>query len=902
MNKRYCNKWLILLLICAIIIPRGFYREPQHVRAAQTGTVTATSLNVRSEPSVTAAKVQLDGVDVFLKQGETVEILNTKGDFYYVSLTFSGKKLRGYVHKDYVKVKESATPTPTVKPTATPAPTKAPATVPASGTSVPKEVEIKATVTATSLNVRSGPGTNYAKVAGLTNGNAITVISDTTVDKTKWYGIQFKSNGKTVSGYVSGDYIKLSYDKKIKAVTSSKLKIRSAANSKAVYLKNDDGNIIYLKAGKTVYITDELTVSGVKWYKVSFTYSSVKYVGYTEVYNIKFSPTVATATVTPAPTKKPTPTATPKPTAKPTTKPTPKPTAKPTPKPTVTPAPSITPSPEIISTGLVLIPDIKIYNKISTPVKGTVCNTYYLNVFSDIMQTFTFMNDENYQPVLLIAGQEVVVSNAITLNNTVYYQVDFWNNGVIKTGYVQAEYICISSDPSGTIAPTNAPSATPVPTSAPDQSDYDSMTFEDKLKAEGFPKDYIAPLMELHAMYPNWIFKAYHTGLDWSTAVTQESIVGKNLIPNSKGIEWKSLESGAYNWKTDTFVVFDGSTWVTASRAAIEYYMDPRNFLTSTGIFQFELLKYKKKYQNVAGVENILKGTALYNKTYDYIDDKGVKKTISYAETFIKAAEYSGVSPYHLASRVKQEVVTGSTTLSGSVTGNYPGYEGYYNFFNIGASDSAGGGAIANGLKFAKDGVSSADKNKLYMIPWTDPYRSILGGAYYIGGSYINRGQDTIYLQKFNMTSTSTYSHQYMSNVEAPYAESKKVAAAYSGMTDSPIVFSIPVYLNIPSKPCPIPVTMFNPNNRMKSLKVYDAAGNELALTPTFSQTELNYYLMVDSSVNTIEIKASTVSKKATLAGAGVVNLYPGNNEIYLPVTAENGDIAYYKITVIKNE
>ena len=47
-----------------------------------------------------------------------------------------------------------------------------------------------------------------------------------------------------------------------------------------------------------------------------------------------------------------------------------------------------------------------------------------------------------------------------------------------------------------------------------------------------------------------------------------ESVAGKNLIPNSKGIEWKSLENGAYNWKTDSFIVFDGSTWVTASKEA----------------------------------------------------------------------------------------------------------------------------------------------------------------------------------------------------------------------------------------------------------------------------------------------------------------------------------------------
>ena len=114
----------------------------------------------------------------------------------------------------------------------------------------------------------------------------------------------------------------------------------------------------------------------------------------------------------------------------------------------------------------------------------------------------------------------------------------------------------------------------------------------------------------------------------------------------------------------------------------------------------------------------------------------------------------------------------GTDSLSNSVSGTVSGFEGLYNFYNIGAYHSTvAGGAIANGLKYAMNGSTNAALNESMLIPWTDPYRAILGGAYYIGYSYINRGQNTIYLQKFNMTPTSTYSHQYMANVEAPYSE-----------------------------------------------------------------------------------------------------------------------------------
>ena len=61
-------------------------------------------------------------------------------------------------------------------------------------------------------------------------------------------------------------------------------------------------------------------------------------------------------------------------------------------------------------------------------------------------------------------------------------------------------------------------------------------------------------------------------------------------------------------------------------------------------------------------------------------------------------------------------------------------------------------GAIINGLKYARDGngASEATKTK-YLIPWNTKERAITGGAIFIGSSYINIGQDTIYLQKFHV-------------------------------------------------------------------------------------------------------------------------------------------------------
>lgn len=73
------------------------------------------------------------------------------------------------------------------------------------------------TVTADVLNVRSGPGTNYAKVGRLVQGNKLNVIQRM---NNGWYKISF--NGKTA--YVSGDYV---YSSAVYRVTATRLHFRT---------------------------------------------------------------------------------------------------------------------------------------------------------------------------------------------------------------------------------------------------------------------------------------------------------------------------------------------------------------------------------------------------------------------------------------------------------------------------------------------------------------------------------------------------------------------------------------------------------------------------------------------------------------------------------------------------
>lgn len=334
---------------------------------------------------------------------------------------------------------------------------------------------------------------------------------------------------------------------------------------------------------------------------------------------------------------------------------------------------------------------------------------------------------------------------------------------------------------------------------------HQSIATDRKEGIENFPASYQPYLQELQKKYPNWKFIALYTGLDWKYVIDNENKFGKNLVPKSYSDRWKNTTPGEYNVEVD-------AGWVDCSRSAIEYTMDPRNFLNYVRVFQFEELSYDAKTNNKAGIEKILYGTEFYNTTVQYLTSSGSTVTMSekYSDLILSAGKTSQVSSYHLASRIKQEV--GPFLSHSSISGNVEGYKGLYNFYNIGATSSSEPmGAIKNGLQYAKDGkgASQATKDK-YLIPWNTKAKSITGGGIFIGSSYIHLGQDTIYLQKFHVTSSSggeLFWHQYMTNVLAPYSESKSVYNGYvnTGLLDGTMSFIIPVYDNMPGLPVESP-------------------------------------------------------------------------------------------------
>lgn len=321
----------------------------------------------------------------------------------------------------------------------------------------------------------------------------------------------------------------------------------------------------------------------------------------------------------------------------------------------------------------------------------------------------------------------------------------------------------------------------------------------DKLEGiKNFPSNYQPYLEELAEKYPNWKFVALYTNLDWNYVISKENVFGKNLVPKNYSKTWKNTKEGQYNVEID-------AGWVDSSKRAVQYCMDPRNFLNEVRIFQFEGLSYDSSTNNLTGIEKILYGTEFYNKKVSYLNSSGetINTSSKYSDLILKAGQTSKVSPYHLASRIKQEV--GPFLTHKSISGDVVGYKGLYNFYNIGATSSTENlGAIKNGLQYAKDGngASSTTKKK-YLIPWNTKEKAITGGGIFIGESYINVGQNTIYLQKFDVNDDrddELFWHQYMTNVLAPYSESKSIYNGYKniGMISSSLTFIIPVFDNMP--------------------------------------------------------------------------------------------------------
>ena len=366
----------------------------------------------------------------------------------------------------------------------------------------------------------------------------------------------------------------------------------------------------------------------------------------------------------------------------------------------------------------------------------------------------------NYREVLTIIGEE---RNEL---GELWYNVIYIRNNTEYQTWIREDFVQIKVRPE------------------------DDPDFEQYLTDQGFPETYKDSIRQLHALHPTWVFTAYNTGLEWVDVIKMESRLGYNLI-NGSNLCYRSVAEGAYDVTTGKFKAYDGTGWFCANSQTIAYYIDPRNFLNESNIFMFLTLSYKET-ETEDVVQRTLDGTFMSGR--DSVDN------LTYASIFVEAGQVSGASPIYLAVLARQEQGGGGSAAitGGSFTYNGKTYSGLYNFYNIGAT--GGTDNWKKGLVYANGGANG--ENTSYGRPWNSPRKSIIGGAQWIVSGYISGGQDTMYLQKFNVTPYSTYTHQYMTNVRAPHSQSSSMYTTYKNAEslEQPLVFSIPIFNNMPAK------------------------------------------------------------------------------------------------------
>ena len=302
-------------------------------------------------------------------------------------------------------------------------------------------------------------------------------------------------------------------------------------------------------------------------------------------------------------------------------------------------------------------------------------------------------------------------------------------------------------------------------------------------------------LWRLHLLRPAYRFEAFQTDIIWSDFMEAQTYRDRSLIdaainPNS----W--VKSGSQ--------VYDGASWKAASEPVVAYYTDPRNFINEIDVFQFESMTFDPLIHTKEGVQILLENSFM---------EAGNREQVDYAEILMEAAEVTNVSPFFLGARIIQEM--GRQGQSPLAFGQLNGYEGIYNFYNINAipNPDVPDGARINAARFAQFGLNPdqgeiGEQEQTWLIPWNSPERAIIGGAIWIAERYVGVGQDTLYVQKFDIIgSNGLYMRQYAQNIQMAWAEGQRTYTAYRNMDllDEPFIFKIPVYRQMPETPGRLP-------------------------------------------------------------------------------------------------
>ena len=430
---------------------------------------------------------------------------------------------------------------------------------------------------------------------------------------------------------------------------------------------------------------------------------------------------------------------------------------------------------------------------------------------------------------------------------TIWYYVQFYVGESLKKGYIEDDFLAYSDELLIEWQNEYPELFPPVVSGYSANTGYGADTAYTDVSQ--FPSDYQIYLRKLKDKYPKWTFVKMDVDRDWDDCV-DEQMGNYSWIYYNQPAEFRGSKIN--------------STWYYASKEGIEYYMDPRNFLTDSCIFQFEQNTYNASYHSQEALQTFLNNTFMKGKVPD--DSKGR----TYAKVIYDSGKSRGLSPFNLAARVVQE--QGIDGDSAMISGTYSGYKGYYNHYNISASGTTNEEVIRNGLAYAKK------------KGWNTRVKSLEGGAEFIGNGYILQGQDTLYLQKFDVMHGSSSLHQYMQNIMAPFTEGQSMRKMYNNANSlgSAFVFKIPVFDDMPT----LGYTMTSKSS--VTLK----KGGSYQIAIKYNGTKVNDLSMFEFAVEEGDEDIVTVSPDGLITAVGSGEDYSGKT-IVTAILKEDSDIKF---------
>ncbi|BFL68197.1 glucosaminidase domain-containing protein [Staphylococcus capitis] len=207
--------------------------------------------------------------------------------------------------------------------------------------------------------------------------------------------------------------------------------------------------------------------------------------------------------------------------------------------------------------------------------------------------------------------------------------------------------------------------------------------------------------------------------------------------------------------------------WEDANYDEIKNAMDPVRLAKDDEYkYQFLLLD-QPQYLPVSALNKLLEG-------------KGVLE--GQGASFSQAAKKYGINEIYLISHALIETGNGTSDLAKGgdiVNGKFTNKSAkkYHNVFGIGAYDN---NPLVEGIKYAKE------------AGWDSVSKAIIGGAKFIGQSYVKAGQNTLYKMRWNPAHPGT--HQYATDINWANLNAQVIKGFYDKMGEVGKYFEIPQY------------------------------------------------------------------------------------------------------------